>query len=84
VLAAMIGPIAWVILSLVAIWLFSRSKTIEFGLLVTVACFLVALPILGLLSWGRSREERHFEREGRRPCRPHLTCCSASWRCIRS
>jgi hypothetical protein len=61
VLAAVIGPVAWVIAWLVAAWLIERSDAIEFGLLVTVASFLFAVPVLGLLAWGRAREERRFE-----------------------
>lgn len=64
VLAAVIGPIAWVIAWLVAGWLIYKDDAIEFGLLVTLGSFLVALPVLGLLAWGRTREERHFERTG--------------------
>jgi hypothetical protein len=67
VLAAVIGPIAWVIAWLVAAWLIYRTDAIEFGLLVTIASFLIALPVLGLLAWGRNREERRFERDGPRP-----------------
>jgi hypothetical protein len=66
VLAAVIGPIAWVIAWLVAAWLIERSNAIELGLLLTICSFVLAVPILGLLAWGRDREERRFEREGRR------------------
>ena len=61
VFAAVIGPVAWVIAWLVAAWLIERSDAIEFGLLVTIASFLFAVPVLGLLAWGRAREERRFE-----------------------
>ena len=61
ILAAVIGPVAWVIAWLVAAWLIERSDAIEFGLLVTIASFLFAVPVLGLLAWGRAREERRFE-----------------------
>lgn len=61
VLAAVIGPVAWVIAWLVAAWLIERSDAIEFGLLLTIASFLVAVPVLALLAWGRAREERRFE-----------------------
>jgi hypothetical protein len=67
VLAAVIGPIAWVVAWLIAAWLIYRTDAIEFGLLVTIASFLIALPVLGLLAWGRNREERRFERDGPRP-----------------
>jgi hypothetical protein len=66
ILAAVIGPIAWVIAWLIAAWLIYRNDAIEFGLLVTVASFVFAFPVLGLLAWGRNREERRFERDGRR------------------
>lgn len=66
VLAAVIGPVAWVVAWLVAGWLFEHTRAIQFGLLVTVASFAVAVPILGLLSWGRHREERRY-RQGWRP-----------------
>jgi hypothetical protein len=66
VLAAVIGPIAWVIAWMVAAWLIYRNDLIEFGLLVTIASFLFAVPVLGLLAWGRTREERRFERAERR------------------
>jgi ABC-type proline/glycine betaine transport system permease subunit len=65
-LAAVIGPIAWVIAWLVAAWLIYRTDAIESGLLLTIASFLIAIPILGLLALGRNREERRFEREERR------------------
>jgi hypothetical protein len=61
VLAALIGPVAWVIAWLVAAWLIEHSNAIEFGLLVTIGSFLFAAPVLGLLAWGRAREERRFE-----------------------
>jgi hypothetical protein len=67
VLAALIGPVAWVIAWLVAAWLIYRTDAIEFGLLVTVGAFLFALPVLGLLAWGRDREERRYEAERDRP-----------------
>jgi hypothetical protein len=66
VLAAVIGPVAWVIAWLVAAWLIERSDAIEFGLLVTIAAFLFAVPVLGLLALGRRREERRFEQTERR------------------
>jgi membrane protein implicated in regulation of membrane protease activity len=66
ILAAVIGPIAWVIAWAVAAWLIERSDLIEFGLLVTIGCFLFAVPVLGLLVLGRRREERRFARTGRR------------------
>jgi membrane protein DedA with SNARE-associated domain len=61
VMAAVIGPVAWVIAWLVAAWLIERSDAIEFGLLMTTASFVFAVPVLGLLAWGRAREERRFE-----------------------
>jgi hypothetical protein len=61
ILAAVIGPVAWVIAWLVAAWLIERTNAIEFGLLVTLGSFLFAVPVLGLLAWGRTREERRFE-----------------------
>jgi hypothetical protein len=64
--AVVIGPVAWVIAWLVAAWLIYRSDLIEFGLLVTAASFVFAFLVLGLLAWGRSREERQFEQSGRR------------------
>jgi hypothetical protein len=64
ILAALIGPVAWVLAWLVAAWLIYRTDVVELGLLLTIASFLIALPILGLLAWGRNREERRFEREG--------------------
>jgi cation transporter-like permease len=66
VLAAVIGPVAWVIAWLVAAWLITRTNIIEIGLLLTIGSFLFAVPVLGLLAWGRHREERRFAREGRR------------------
>jgi hypothetical protein len=66
VLAAVIGPLAWVIAWLVAAYLIYRTDAIEFGLAVTIASFLIAFPVLGLLAWGRRRGERRYERDGRR------------------
>jgi membrane protein DedA with SNARE-associated domain len=66
VLAAVIGPIAWVIAWMVAAWLIVHTDAIELGLLITIASFLIAVPILGLLAWGRNREERRFELDGAR------------------
>jgi hypothetical protein len=62
ILAATIGPFAWVVAWVVAAWLIYRSDAIELGLVITIACFLLAIPVLGLLVWGRNREERRFER----------------------
>jgi hypothetical protein len=64
--AAVIGPIAWVIAWLVAAWLIEHSNAIELGLLLTLGSFLFAVPVLGLLAWGRAREERRFEQTGHR------------------
>lgn len=61
VLAAVLGPIVWVIAWLVAVWLIEKTNAIEFGLLLTIASFAVAAPVLGLLHWGRRREERRFD-----------------------
>jgi hypothetical protein len=61
VVAVVIGPIAWVIAWLVAAWLIEPTNAIEFGLLVTLGSFLFAVPVLGLLRWGRTRDERRFE-----------------------
>jgi hypothetical protein len=66
VLAAVIGPAAWVVAWLVAAWLIYRSDAIELGLVITVAGFVFAVPVLGLLAWGRNREERRFEQAGGR------------------
>jgi hypothetical protein len=66
VLAAVIGPVAWVIAWLVAAWLIRKSDAIEFGLLITLGSFVFAAPVLGLLAWGRAREERRFQQTGRR------------------
>jgi hypothetical protein len=67
ILAATIGPVAWVIAWLVAAWLIERTNAIEFGLLVTLGSFLFAVPVLGLLHWGRCREERRFDQARDRP-----------------
>jgi hypothetical protein len=61
--AAVIGPVAWIVAWLVAAWLIYRTDAIEFGLMVTIASFLIAIPVLGLLHHGRLREERRHERE---------------------
>ena len=65
ILAAVIGPVAWVVAWLVAAWLIERQDAIEFGLLVTLGAFVFAVPVLGLLAWGRTREERRFEQAER-------------------
>jgi hypothetical protein len=44
-LAAVIGPVAWVIAWLVAAWLIYRDDAIEFGLLVALGSFLFAAPV---------------------------------------
>jgi uncharacterized membrane protein YphA (DoxX/SURF4 family) len=67
VLAAIIGPVIWVVAWLVAAWTITRTVAIVDGLLITVAAFLIAVPVLGLLAWGRRREEQRFERERRHP-----------------
>lgn len=66
VLAAVIGPIAWVVAWLVAAYLIYRANVIEDGLLVMAAAFVFSFLVLGLLAWGRRREERRFE-DGRGP-----------------
>jgi membrane protein DedA with SNARE-associated domain len=62
VLAAVIGPAAWVVAWLVAVYLLEKTDAIEVGLLITVAAFVMAFPVLGLLAWGRRREERRYLR----------------------
>jgi hypothetical protein len=64
-LAAVIGPVAWIVAWLIAAWLIYRTDAIELGLLITLGSFLVAVPTLALLTWGRNREERRFERDRR-------------------
>lgn len=61
--AVVIGPVAWIVAWLVAAWLIYETNAIEFGLMVTLASFLFALPVLGLLHHGRRREERRYERD---------------------
>jgi hypothetical protein len=67
VLAAIVGSVFWVVAWLVAAWIITRTVAIEDGLLITVAAFLIAVPVLGLLAWGRRREEQRFERQGHHP-----------------
>jgi hypothetical protein len=63
ILAAVIGPLAWLVAWLVAARLIREANVIEFGLLLALGSFVLSAPILGLLAWGRRREERRFERE---------------------
>jgi len=60
--AVILGPIAWVIAWLIAAYLIHKTDAIEFGLLVTVAAFVAAMPTLALLTARRRWEERRYER----------------------
>jgi hypothetical protein len=60
IVAFALGPVLWIVALLVAAWLIDRTDAIEVGLLVTLAAFVVAAPVLGLLWRGRRREERRY------------------------
>jgi hypothetical protein len=60
ILAFVLGPIAWVVALTVAAWLVSKTDTIEIGLLIAIASFVVGFVVLALLRWARAREERRF------------------------
>ncbi len=58
VAAILLGPFLWLVALAVAAWLFAYTWAIQLGLLVTIASFLLALPVLALLRRRRLREER--------------------------
>jgi ABC-type sulfate transport system permease subunit len=58
--ALVIGPLMWIVALVVAAWVIDRTDAIGKGLLVTVAAFVVAAPVLGLLWRARKREERRY------------------------
>jgi hypothetical protein len=59
-LALIFGPIAWLIALSVVSALLKRSDMIQFGLVVTLASFVVAFVVLIVLRAGRRREERRY------------------------
>jgi Kef-type K+ transport system membrane component KefB len=60
VLAAVLGPIAWVIAWMIVAVVVNRTNAIGIGILITVASFAIAVPVLRSLAWRRDREERRF------------------------
>ena len=58
--ALVLGPIMWVVALMVASWLLDRTDAIDFGLLLVVGSFLLAVVVLSLLRLGRRREERRY------------------------
>lgn len=63
-LAAVLGPICWIVALVVAAWMLERSDLIEAGLLITLAVFALAVPALLVLHRAREREERRCARQG--------------------
>jgi peptidoglycan/LPS O-acetylase OafA/YrhL len=57
-----LGPVLWLVVLIVAAWLFDYSSWIALGLLATVASFVVSLLVLALLHAARRREEKRYDR----------------------
>lgn len=60
VLAAILGPLTWLLAIALVSVLISFTIMIVLGLLVTVASFVLAAIVLVLLRRGRDSEERHY------------------------
>lgn len=60
VLAAIFGPLLWVVCVLVAVFLVQPTHEILTGALVTVVSLLLAAAILLMLRRGRTREEEEY------------------------
>jgi hypothetical protein len=60
ILAIVFGPVAWLVALDVACVLLARTDAIEAGLAISLASFVVAAIVLGLLRVGRAREERRY------------------------
>jgi peptidoglycan/LPS O-acetylase OafA/YrhL len=61
---AIVGPLLWLAVLIVAAWAFEYSWAIGFGLLVTVVSFAVALIVLAVLHSARRRAERRYVARG--------------------
>jgi peptidoglycan/LPS O-acetylase OafA/YrhL len=59
-----VGPILWLVVLIVAAWLFDYSRSVAYGLLLTVAAFLVSLLVLALVHVGRRRQEERYANRG--------------------
>jgi TRAP-type mannitol/chloroaromatic compound transport system permease large subunit len=58
--AIVLGPVAWLVVLVIAAWLISFTDAIEFGLLVAAGAFVLAAIVLSVLRLGRRREERRY------------------------
>ena len=56
-----LGPVLWLVAVIVAAWLFDYSTWIAYGLLATLAAFVVSLLVLALLHAARRREEKRYD-----------------------
>jgi membrane protein implicated in regulation of membrane protease activity len=64
IVAFVVGPLLWLVALGVAAVVVDRTSAIAFGLLATVASFLVSLLVLALLHAGRRRQERRYADRG--------------------
>jgi hypothetical protein len=55
-----LGPLLWLVAIAIVAWFFEYTWAIAFGLLVTVASFLLALVVLALLRRARLRQVRRY------------------------
>jgi hypothetical protein len=60
ILAAVVGPILWLLGLVVAAWVVEERDAIGIGLLVAAVSLLVALLVLALLRAARRRRERRY------------------------
>lgn len=60
ILAAVLGPLAWMLAFALASVLVSFSAAIVLGFLITLASLLIAAVVLVVLRRGRDNEERRF------------------------
>jgi len=64
ILGLVLGPLLWLIALVISALVFHYSWAIQLGLVVTAACFVVALLGLALLHAGRRRQERRYVARG--------------------
>lgn len=62
IVAAVVGPVGWVLAILLAILLVDATREIIIGVLATLASFAFAAVVLTVLHRGRDREEEDYRR----------------------
>ena len=60
IVGVVVGPLLWLVALVAVAWFFEYTWAIGFGVVVTVATFLVALVVLALLRAARVRQEKRY------------------------